>query len=125
MKKLSIILALFLSFTGFGQIDIEVFHPEDGYKHHVNDSATVCIEMVDSMTLVIQDNNGKAYYDIGKVTTIVAGTKDNLFTITEYMIINDYYGLTKITTWENIHLVMFEYENKLTVLNSGRGITYY
>lgn len=128
MKKLLILLAfLNLSVVGFSQIEIEIFHPVDGYKSLVNDTATVCLELSsDSTKLLIQDSVNKVVYDVDKViVTEASSDSDTPFLITEITILNDPRGIYRITMWEGMNLVLFEYKNEMNVLNSGKGITYY
>jgi len=126
MKKLLLIYAIaMLSFTGFGQVDIEIFRPDGKYEHLVNDSANVCMEIVDSTGLLIHSDGYTSTYEVGFVTEILVENGESSFTITELLINNGQRGLIRVTMWRDMNLVLFEYDSKLAVLNSGEGITYY
>lgn len=125
MKNLILMLFLALSFSGFGQIEIEIFHPIDGYKILTNDTAQVRLELsLDSTKLSIHDGTTEAKYNVEKVNVMVSDGVMTPFTITEVYIQNDPHGLNRITMWEGMNLVLFEYNSHLTVLNSGEGISY-
>lgn len=127
MKNLILVLTLLLSFTGLSQINIEIFHPTEGYKAAVNDSSSICMSLSpDSTTFVIESKEGvKAYYIVQEIVTTEVKNGESSFEVLNLKLSENKSGFSEITIWKDMNLVLFEYTNDLVVLNSGQGVTYY